>query len=109
MLRTNTARSTRGAPQSGQSMSTLLEEWHQRSASGSLQHPSSLMDQWLHALTPGSIAQPWRRLVSLRQVAGWARLLRRWKGLYRMKPPPVLLLEPPPPVLLLEPPRASCL
>src|SRR5215207_9409574 len=107
MLRTNTARSTRGAPQSGQGMPTLLEEWHQRSASGSLQHPSCLMDQWLHSLTPGSIAQPWRRLASLTQIMGWARQVWEWKGLYRMKPPSVPLLEPPPPVLLLEPPRAS--
>jgi len=86
MLRMNTTRNTRAAPQPyeealaalgfrgrDQAMPTLLDEWeHQTSASGSLQPQGSLLDQF-HSVTPGAIAL--RRLRHLREVVGWIRKL----------------------------------
>src|SRR3954452_17074410 len=75
MLLSNTARRTRVAPQSGQGLPTLLEEWHQEAASGGFRRSLSLMDQF-QSLTPRasvwitSIAR-WgdAELLDLRQVA----------------------------------------
>jgi hypothetical protein len=72
MLLSNTARRTRVAPQSGQGLPTLLEEWHQEAASGGFRRSLSLMDQF-QSLTPGAIAM--RRLRHLREVVGWIRKL----------------------------------
>jgi hypothetical protein len=101
MLRTNTTRNARVAPQQyeeahaalasiiamaklagersrptaefhpGQGAATLMSEW-ERTASSSLQRPSSLMDEF-HSVTPGAIAM--RRLRHLREVVGWIRKL----------------------------------
>ena len=72
MQLSNIARRIRAAPQSGQDLPTLLQEWRHEFAPDSRQRPSSLIDQF-HALTPGEIAR--RRLLNLKHDADLSNLL----------------------------------
>ena len=103
MLRMNTTRNTRTAPQQyeealaalgfitkvaknisarsrsaaemyrGQGISTLLDEWKHQKSGSGSLHPQGPLLDQFHAVTPGAIAL--RRLRHLRQVVGWIRKL----------------------------------